>query len=85
MPRKLTFILVGRLARAAGIVGAQRRAGNANDTARFLAGLSPSAGSPLAALTNEPLWREHARYFNSIFGREERKAFEGPRIFSGPF
>jgi hypothetical protein len=73
MPRKLILILVAvwfalpaSLARSAEPV-------SADDTARFLAGLSPSAGSPLAALTNDGLWREHARHFDSIFEREDGK------------
>ena len=43
----------------------------ANDTARFLAGLPPAANSPLAILTQDPLWQDHARHFNSIFARED--------------
>ena len=43
----------------------------ADDTARFLAGLPPSSSSPLAALTKDPAWPAHARYFDSIFARED--------------
>jgi hypothetical protein len=38
-----------------------------DDTARFLAGLSPSPGSPLAALTREPAWQQHAKHFDSAW------------------
>ena len=31
-----------------------------DDTARFLAGLPPSPDSPLAALTKDPNWQQHA-------------------------
>lgn len=53
-----------------------------DDTARFLAGLPPAANSPLAVLTATPLWQQHARYFNAMFGQEERNALAKIRIFS---
>src|SRR4051812_3319628 len=45
----------------------------ANDTALFLAGMAPSAGSPLAALTGEPWWQRHARFFDTAFGQLEQR------------
>jgi hypothetical protein len=54
----------------------------ADDTARFLAGLPPSANSPLAALTKDPAWVSHARYFDSIFAREENAHVSKIRDFS---
>ncbi len=44
-----------------------------NDTARFLAGLPVSPDSPLAPLTKDPAWQQHARYFDQIFAREEAR------------
>ena len=54
----------------------------ADDTARFLAGLRPSPNSPLAALTKDPTWISHARYFDSIFTREENTNLSKIRDFS---
>ena len=54
----------------------------ADDTARFLAGLSPSPSSPLAAFTSDPAWPSHARYFDSIFAREESTHLSKVREFS---
>jgi len=54
----------------------------ANDTARFLAGLPPAPDSPLAALTKDPVWQQHARYFDSIFGREDNATLSKVRAFS---
>src|SRR5271154_4369001 len=54
----------------------------ANDTARFLAGLPPAANSPLAILTQDPLWQDHARHFNSIFAREDSNILSRVRAFS---
>ena len=58
----------------------------ADDTARFLAGLPPSPNSPLAALTKDPAWLSHARYFEFHFcARGERQTFQGPPIFEEVF
>ena len=54
----------------------------ADDTARFLAGLSPSSDSPLMALTKDPAWPTHARYFDSIFAREDSANLSKVREFS---
>jgi hypothetical protein len=51
------------------------RAGDAvtaDDTARFLAGMAPSAQSPLAALTRDPAWQRHARFFDTAFAQLEQ-------------
>lgn len=53
-----------------------------NDTARFLAGLPPAPDSPLAALTKDPIWQQHAKYMNSIFGQEERNHLTKIRAFA---
>ena len=40
-----------------------------NDTARFLAGLPVSEGSPLAPLTQNPAWQQHAVVFDQAWTR----------------
>ena len=54
----------------------------ANDTARFLAGLPPAPDSPLAALAKDPGWAQHARFFDSIFTREDATTLAKVRAFS---
>src|SRR5580692_9750763 len=54
----------------------------ANDTARFLAGLPPAPDSPLAALAKDPGWAQHARFFDSIFTREDATTLSKVRAFS---
>jgi hypothetical protein len=44
-----------------------------DDTARFLAGMQPSAGSPLLALTKDPAWQHHAHFFDAAFGQLEQR------------
>ena len=55
---------------------------SADDTARFLAGMPPSSGSPLAPLTQDPAWQQHARYFNSAFGTVDKNQFAKIRAWS---
>jgi hypothetical protein len=61
---------------------AQAQSASADDTARFLAGLQPSAGSPLAALTKDRTWQHHADRFNSVFGRVENQQLTRIRAWS---
>jgi hypothetical protein len=53
-----------------------------DDTARFLAGLPPAADSPLAPLTKNPAWQDHASHFDSIFGQEDKIKLSRIRAFS---
>ncbi len=46
---------------------------SANDTARFLAGMQPSPGSPLVPLTEDPAWQRHARFFDRAFAELDRR------------
>jgi hypothetical protein len=63
----LTLLLaVAAQARAAGTV-------TADDTARFLAGMQPSAESPLVALTKDPSWQRHAKFFDGAFAQLEQR------------
>ena len=45
----------------------------ADDTARFLAGMPPSAGSPLTPLTSDPAWQRYARFVDAAFGQLETR------------
>ena len=58
------------LSAAAPALGAD--SATANDTARFLAGMAPAADSPLAALTKDGSWQQHARAFDSAFQRVDQ-------------
>jgi hypothetical protein len=45
----------------------------ADDTARFLAGMQPSADSPLMPLTRDVAWQRHARFFDNAFAQLEQR------------
>ena len=45
----------------------------ADDSARYLAGMQPSADSPLMSLTRDPAWQRHARFFDGAFAQLEQR------------
>ncbi len=53
-----------------------------NDTARFLAGMPPAAESPLAPLTKDRAWQQHASTFDAAFGRVEQTQLARIRAWS---
>src|SRR5579864_4571844 len=53
-----------------------------DDTARFLAGMMPSADSPLIALTKDPAWQRHARFFDSAFTQLDQRQISKVRAWS---
>jgi hypothetical protein len=59
-----------------------RAAATADDTAKFLAGMMPSADSPLFPLTKEPAWQRHARFFDNAFGQLEQRQLARIRAWS---
>jgi hypothetical protein len=46
---------------------------SADDTARFLAGMPPSADSALAPLTKDPNWQQHAKSMDRAFASLEKR------------
>ena len=78
MTRLLQLTRVAALVAVAALVSAlpvrAADTASANDMARFLAGLPPAASSPLAELTREGSWQQHARYFDNAWrGLESRQ------------
>ena len=55
---------------------------SANDTARFLAGMSPGVNSPLATLTKDRAWQQHAHVFDSAFEHLEQRQLSRVRAWS---
>ena len=54
----------------------------ADDTARFLAGMVPSADSPLTPLTRDPAWQHHARFFDAAFAQLEQRQLSKIRTWA---
>jgi APA family basic amino acid/polyamine antiporter len=76
-----TLLLAGALTLAAAPARSAETSAP-DDAARFLAGLPPAADSSLASLTKSPMWREHARHFDSMFGKVEEGTLSKIRAFS---
>jgi hypothetical protein len=49
---------------------------SANDTARFIAGLQPSDGSPLKTYTNDAYWKQYAQSFDQAWSGLERRQLD---------
>jgi len=71
----IMFLAAAFDTRAAGIV-------SADDAARFLAGMMPSANSPLLPLTQDPVWQHHARFFDAAFAQLEQRQLSKIRTWS---
>jgi hypothetical protein len=54
----------------------------ADDTARFLAGMQPSADSPLTPLTRDPAWQHHAKFFDTAFAQLEQHQLSKVRAWA---
>ncbi len=71
-----TFFLAAALpARAADTM-------TADDTARFLAGMPPSADLPLTPLTKDPAWQHHAKFFDAAFAQLEQRQLSKIRAWA---
>ena len=53
-----------------------------DDTARFLAGMPPSADSPLMPLTRDPAWQHHAKFFDAAFAQLEQRQLSRIRTWA---
>jgi hypothetical protein len=53
-----------------------------NDVARFLAGLQPAPDSPLAPLTHDPAWQQHARSLDAAWARLDNERLAKVRAWS---
>lgn len=63
-------------------VDARAADATADDTARFLAGMLPSADSPLMPLTKDPAWQHHAKFLDSAFAQLEARQLSRVRAWA---
>jgi hypothetical protein len=71
----IVLIFLGSAARAA-------EGTDFDDTAKFLAGMQPSAGSALAPLTQRQGWQQHAKYLDTAWKDLERRQLSRIRAWS---
>src|SRR5450432_2530302 len=81
-PTKMAAIAASLVLVAADVPARSSDTATADDTAKFLAGMQPSAGSPLAALTNDPAWQRHARFFDGAFAQLDQRQLSKIRAWA---
>lgn len=77
-----TTLLICLIVAIVPTAAAAQQAIDHNDTAHFLAGLQPSARSPLAALTRAPGWQGEAKSFGAKWAVLEREQLSKIRRWS---
>ena len=80
---KTRFLLVAALLATLLNAPLMRAAANANDAARFLAGLPVGGDSALAPLMQDPAWKQHAGYFNTAWSKLESRQLSKIRAWTG--
>ncbi|OCK55579.1 hypothetical protein LMTR3_11050 [Bradyrhizobium sp. LMTR 3] len=66
----------------AAVAAVRAQTATVDDTAKFLAGLMPSADSALAPLTKDPAWQRHAKFFDTAFGQLEQRQLSRIRAWA---
>ncbi|WKA32082.1 hypothetical protein QUH67_23665 [Bradyrhizobium roseum] len=64
------------------VAGVHAQTATVDDTAKFLAGMMPSADSPLTPLTREAAWQRHAKFFDTAFGQLEQRQISRIRAWA---
>lgn len=82
IPYVRVAMLLAAVAVAAILPARAAETATADDTAKFLAGMMPSADSPLMPLTKEPGWQRHAKFFDSAFAQLEQRQLSKIRSWS---
>ena len=80
--KKVAALVAGAVivASAQGLAFAQ--GASPDDVAKFLAGMQPSAGSPLTGLTRNPGWQRHSKWFESNWDTLDKRQLSRIRAWS---
>ena len=73
MLRFLRVAMIAAVMLLAAMAGVHAQTATVDDTAKFLAGMIPSADSPLMPLTKEAAWQRHAKFFDDAFEKLEQR------------
>jgi hypothetical protein len=80
--KKIAALVAGAVM-VAGVHGLARAQGaSPDDVAKFLAGMQPSAGSPIAPLTRTQGWQRHAKWFDSNWDTLDKRQLSKIRAWS---
>ncbi len=81
-PTKAAAVIAGLIFFAAPHDAGSAEAFRADDAARYLAGMQPSAESPLMKFTRDAGWQQHARAFDAAWKKLDREQISKIRIWS---
>ncbi|HEY8267359.1 MAG TPA: hypothetical protein VIG34_01700 [Xanthobacteraceae bacterium] len=79
---KAVAVVAGLILFAASHGAVSAEASRADDAARYLAGMQPSAESPLMKFTRDPGWQQHARSFDAAWKKLDREQISRIRAWS---
>jgi hypothetical protein len=82
MLRPLRIATLAAIALLSAVAGVHAQTATVDDTAKFLAGMMPSADSPLMPLTQEAAWQRHAKFFDTAFGQLEQRQISRIRAWA---
>ncbi len=79
---KVAALVAGAIIAVATQVPALAQGASPDDVAKFLAGMPPSADSPVAGLTRSAGWQRHSKWFESNWDALERRQLSRIRAWS---
>jgi len=82
MRHSLRVVMLAVTMLLAAVSGVHAQTATVDDTAKFLAGMTPSADSPLRPLTNEAAWQRHAKFFDGAFEKLEQRQLSRIRAWA---
>ncbi|WP_156438593.1 hypothetical protein [Bradyrhizobium valentinum] len=82
MLHSLRMAMLAAVMLLAAVATAYAQTATVDDTAKFLAGMMPSAESPLAPLTRDPAWQRHAKFFDAAFEKLEQRQLSRIRAWA---
>jgi hypothetical protein len=80
--KKIAALIAGAVMVAGAHGLAQAQGASPDDVAKFLAGMQPSAASPIAPLTRSPSWQRHAKWFDSNWDILDKRQLSRIRAWS---
>jgi hypothetical protein len=80
--KNVTALIAGAVIAVSAQGYARAQNASPDDVAKFLAGMPPSANSPLAPLTRNQSWQRHAKWFDSNWDMLEKRQLSKVRAWS---
>jgi hypothetical protein len=82
MLRSVRMAMLAAVMLFAAALPVRAQTASVDDAAKFLAGMLPSADSPLTPQTKEPAWQRHAKFLDSAFEKLEQRQLSRIRAWT---